>query len=80
MGYLEDADLSHIETTLGPRRKAELKHISNTIFWTGCGTIGIVLYCYWEENWHIEVRKLFFSFYSSWLYTYFGFLQVPICI
>lgn len=64
MGYLEDVDLNHIETTLEPR-KAELKHISNTTFWTGYRTVGIVLYYYWEENWHIEVRKLFFSFYSS---------------
>lgn len=79
MGYLEVADLSHIEITLEPRRKAELKPMSNTTYWTGFGTVGIVVYCYWEENWHIEVRKLFFSFYSSWVYTYLVFLQVPIC-
>lgn len=79
MGYLEDADLSHIELTLEPRRKAELKHISTTTYWTGFGTVGIVVYCYLEEIWHIEVRKLFFSFYSSWLHTYLEFLHVPLC-
>lgn len=78
MGYLEDVDLSHIEITLEPRRKAELKHISNTTFWTRYGTVGIVLYCYWEENWYIRVRKLFFSYSSSWLYIYHVFHQVPI--